>query len=521
MNRAAAGAAQRRRPPLAPLLLVIGLLASDAGAIELNALEAAGKRLYRSGLTASGSAVSARVGAQESAVPGNTVPCVNCHGADGKGRPEGGVRPPEISWRELIKPYGHQHESGRRHGAFDEAGFYRALTEGRDPAGNRLNPAMPRYALARSDAAALAAYLQKIDDDHDPGVHAGVLRVGTMLPLAGPLAETARLVEKVVQGVFARVNAGGGLHGRRLELVVLDAADAPGGPTLAERLAAADLFALVSPLPPGAGKELFALAEKAGLPVVGPLAGDSDGRRQVFQLAAGDREQGRALAEFAARQLQLADPSAVLIVPPQENELAGAVEAQLARHGWQRVSRQVPWPEMGLGLAVAAWQKQGVQVVFYFGAADDFAALRKAADSAGWSPVFLAPAARAGSAGLSGTGVVYLALPALPGDGTPAGRQALETLRQQQQLPARQPALQAAAYAAAKVLVEGLNRVGRAASRERLVDMLENLYAFDTGVTRPVAFGPGRRVGIMGAHVVAADPVTRRVHAVGGFVAVE
>ncbi|HET6718610.1 MAG TPA: ABC transporter substrate-binding protein [Rhodocyclaceae bacterium] len=503
------------------MLLVIGLLAPNAGAIELNALEAAGKRLYQTGIAASGSTLSARVGAQESAVPGNTVPCVNCHGADGKGRHEGEVRPPEISWRELSKPYGHRHDSGRQHGAFDAAAFYRAVTEGRDPAGNRLNPAMPRYAMAHSDAAALLAYLQKIDHDHDPGVDDGVLRIGTVLPQSGPLAESARLVEKVVQGVFAQTNAGGGLHGRRLELVVVDAVDAPGGPALPERLAAADVFALVGPLAPGAGKELFTLAEKTGLPVVGPLAGDSDGRRQVFQLAPGDREQGRALAEFAVRQLQLDDPSVVLMVPPQENELASAVEAQLARHGWQRISRQVPWPAMGLGLAVAAWQKQGVQVVFYFGAADDFAALRRAADSAGWSPVFLAPAAHAGSAGLSGTGVVYLALPALPGDGTPAGRQALEALRQQHQLPARQPALQAAAYAAANVLVEGLNRVGRAASRERLVDMLENLYAFDTGVTPPVGFGPGRRVGIMGAHVVAADPVTRRVHAVGGFVQVE
>ncbi|HET6720940.1 MAG TPA: ABC transporter substrate-binding protein, partial [Rhodocyclaceae bacterium] len=383
MNAAPAAAAKRRRrAPRGWPLLLAGLLCANAAAIELSPLEGAGKRLYRTGITASGSTLSARVGAQQTAVPGNTVPCVNCHGADGKGRPEGEVRPPEIGWRELAKPYGHRHDDGRQHGAFDAAAFYRAVTEGRDPAGTRLNPAMPRYGMAQSDAAALLAYLQKIDDDHDPGVHDGLLRIGTVLPQSGPLAESARLVEKVVQGVFAQRNAGGGLHGRQLELVVVDAIDAPGGPALAERLAAADVLALVGPLAPGGGQELFALAERTGLPVVGPLAGDSDGRRQVFQLVPGDREQGRALAEFAVRQLQLDDPSVVLMVPPQENELAGAVEAQLARHGWQRVSRQVPWPAMGLGLAVAAWQKQGVQVVFYFGAAADFAALRRAADSA-------------------------------------------------------------------------------------------------------------------------------------------
>ena len=79
MSGAAASAAQRARWAV---LLLAGLLTANAAAIELTPLEAAGKRLYRTGISASGGPVSARVGAQESAVPGNTVPCVNCHGAD-------------------------------------------------------------------------------------------------------------------------------------------------------------------------------------------------------------------------------------------------------------------------------------------------------------------------------------------------------------------------------------------------------------------------------------------------------
>ncbi|MBI2276149.1 MAG: ABC transporter substrate-binding protein [Dechloromonas sp.] len=497
------------------LLLAGCLLAGSAASLELSPLEAAGRRLYREGISAAGSPLGARVGHAALLVPGTSVPCANCHGADGKGRPEGGLRPPEITWRELSKPYGHNHDGSRSHPPFDAERFYRALTEGVDPAGQWLNPAMPRFALSRADSAALAAYLQRIEDDHDPGLAAGVLRIATMLPRRGPLAESGRLAEQVLQDVFAQANAGGGVHGRRLELVVIDAADAS---PLAERLAAADVFAMVGPLAT-AGAELFALAESAGLPVIGPLAGAGDGGHYTFQLLPGEREQARALAEFAGRRLALDNPETLLVVPTPAAALAGAVETQLARHGWRRISRQAPpaaWED-----SVTAWRARGVEVLFFFGSPDEFAALRRSAAAADWSPTILAPAARSGSAEPSPAGALYLAMPALPGDGSPAARQAFEALRREQGWSPRQPGLQAAAYAAASVLLEGLKRVGRVASRERLVEVLENLHAYETGVTPSIAFGPGRRVGVMGAHVLAVDPPTGRLQPVGGFVPVE
>lgn len=510
-------AASRRGRRAALFALGWLLIAGPVSGLELTAQESAGKRIYREGISAAGGALVATVGVQNLKVSGAAVACANCHGPDGKGRPEGGVRPPEITWRELAKPYGHLHDNGRVHPVFDDASFYRVVTEGLDPAGQRLNPAMPRYLLAQSDTAAIAAYLRRIDDDHDPGIHAERLRIGTLLPLSGPLAESGRLAEKVLQGVFAQVNSGGGLHGRQLELVVGDVA---GEPAAVERLLSDDVFAWVGPLIPGGASAVFGRAEAAALPVVGPLAGESGDFRYVFQLAAGEREQGRVLAEFAARQLQLDNPLVVVVAPAEQSALAGAVEAQLASRGWTRVSRQTPGAAWGP--VITAWQQGGVKLLFYFGTADDFAALRRSAADAGWQPVFLAPAGRVGGGGLAaGAGMVYLAMPALPDDVTAAGRLALETLRQQQDLPNRQPGLQAAAYAAATVLVEALNRVGRAASRERLVDTLENLYAFETGVMPPIAFGPGRRVGVRGAHVMAAEPLGRRLQTVGGFLQLE
>ena len=58
---------------------------------------------------------------------------------------------------------------------------------------------------------------------------------------------------------------------------------------------------------------------------------------------------------------------------------------------------------------------------------------------------------------------------------------------------------------AAKILVEGLKRTGRDLSREKLMRSLEKLYEFQTGLTPLITYGPNRRIGALGAHVVTVD----------------
>jgi ABC-type branched-subunit amino acid transport system substrate-binding protein len=61
---------------------------------------------------------------------------------------------------------------------------------------------------------------------------------------------------------------------------------------------------------------------------------------------------------------------------------------------------------------------------------------------------------------------------------------------------------QLSAFAAAKVFVEALTRAGKDLNREKLVTTLESLYAYETGTTPPITFGPNKRVGAASAHVV-------------------
>ena len=76
-------------------------------------------------------------------------------------------------------------------------------------------------------------------------------------------------------------------------------------------------------------------------------------------------------------------------------------------------------------------------------------------------------------------------------------------------------AAQLAVLAAAKVLEEGLRRCGRDVSRARLVEELERLEEFATGYSRPLTFGPNRRIGSSGAYILAADLAAQRLRPIG------
>ena len=48
-----------------------------------------------------------------------------------------------------------------------------------------------------------------------------------------------------------------------------------------------------------------------------------------------------------------------------------------------------------------------------------------------------------------------------------------------------------------------------------LVEAIEALYRYDTGLTPPLTYGPNRRIGAMGAHVMRVDVANQTKAPVG------
>ena len=167
-----------------------------------------GHRIY---LRGSGSApIRAVIGGDASApIPGTVTPCVNCHGYDGRGKKEGGLAPSDLEWSALTKPYA---SGSRTHGPYTPATLRRAFTMGFDPAGNALDPGMPRYQMSMRDADDLVAYLRTLGTAPDPGLTPKSIRIGVLL---SPDREKAAAVREAMEGYTAALPE---LYGRRIEL---------------------------------------------------------------------------------------------------------------------------------------------------------------------------------------------------------------------------------------------------------------------------------------------------------------
>ena len=480
------------------VLLVSVSLCSSALAFDLTANEQAGKRLYREGVSSSDVQLQARVGASDISVPASVLPCASCHGNDGRGRAEGGVRPPNLDWQRLAQGQGAREANGRSYPAYTDRSLARAIQQGVDPAGNRLDPAMPRFELTLADQRNLTAYLKRLAEERDPGIEEGVLRLGTLLPASGPLAEVGLVVRAVLEDGLAQLNQQGGIHGRRLQLVVLDPGEDPASAeqALQQLLERERVFALISPLAPMLDLRLASLLAPQNVPLIGSTP-RSGGSAQIFDPLPGLPTQLLSLAGHARAALGLA-PGDLRVVYAGNEQAAAAEEVRerLLQQGWAP-----PTIEAFDGKAV-----EGQGIVF-LGRAQAFAELATALQAAGRKPYLFAASSQVASAVArlpeQWSQRVFLAYPYVPEDWTEQGLATLAGLQQRQGLDPRQASLQVNTLCALRLLSEALKQIGRDASREQLIGALEGLHDVATGLTPALGFGPGRRQGMAGAHVVA------------------
>jgi ABC-type branched-subunit amino acid transport system substrate-binding protein len=485
----------------------------------LSAAEARGKHIYIEGESISRRVITAQIQRTEAPAPAAIVPCISCHGADGRGS-DNALASSNVSWNAMTSPDKHQHGQ-RVHAPYDEETLARAITAGIDPDGNSLEAVMPRYNLSDEDMADLIAYLKVIDSQADPGISATSIRLGTVLPMDGQHAGLGRAMRDMLEACFNAVNASGGVHGRKLELVVGSWGGNDDPPIWEARdlLAAESPFALLGPYIPNYDAELQALAIEQRIPVIGPYTvlppgGDN---RYSFYLQAGLAQQAATLVEAIVAEADAGKAKLGVVYPRVQSfdSLAEAVSRRASALNLDPVvSSDYLLNQFDGSATVATLRDAQVDAVVFLGSAAELVELGNAAERAGWRPYLLAPGLlaerRIFELPQSFSGRVLLAYASLPTDYNAAGAAEFEQLHEDYGFDYRHSIGQIAAYTAAKVLIEGLERAGRGLDRERLVDTLESLNDFHAGLTPPISFGPSRRIGTLGAHIVRVDLIASR-----------
>jgi ABC-type branched-subunit amino acid transport system substrate-binding protein len=472
----------------------------------LTASERRGKEIFLRGTSPSGNTITGWMG--ELSVPASNLNCSGCHGMRGEGKTESGITAGNLTWPNLTKPYGHTHPTGRKHGPFNESSFIRAVVNGVDSNGNELLAAMPRYKISAADMADLIAYLKRIDSDLDPGLTDSSVRIGLVLPTEGALADTGAAMKDVLSAYFDDLNNRGGTYNRKIHLRIGNVAQ-----TLARD---EQVFAFVGGLSAGADSQLATLARNEEIPFIGPSTllphVESPVNRYLFYLLPGIEEQAISLVNFAATQPELQNASIAIVHNGNPLGIAAASAAQ-------RQAKKIGLKQIDT-TGINNLKNSGAKAVFFFGNGKEQSDLLREAEADNWRPYFFFLGVLTGKelpiSALNDK--LFVAFPTLPADITSEGMSEFRALHEKYKFAPRHTVSQLAAFAAAKVFVAALTRAGKDLSREALITALESLYDYDTGITPRITFGPNKRVGAAGAHVIRIDLAEKQFPTASGWI---
>jgi ABC-type branched-subunit amino acid transport system substrate-binding protein len=485
----------------------------------LSPLEKQGREIYRGPKGSSTDQVVAVMGKDLVEVPATIVPCVGCHGHDGLGRVEGGVIPSNITWDVLSKPYPVKRADGREHPPYDERSLKRAFTMGIDPGGNELHLSMPRYRMTHKAAEALVAYLKTLGSEPAPGVDDTRVRLGVILPPAGPLNGMGDVIRQVLSAYADQISRRGGIYGRRVEMVFLVPPPTPDARLEAIRsfLERDDIFALTASFLSGADQAVASLVQELEVPLLAAFNlhpfETLTFHRYIFAIGPGLGEQARASLEFAADELRgLARRAAVAYArEPGLGRVAQEMLVQGTRQGSTTLWSSIQLVDYGSVLDVKEFaqnqKRLGTDVVFFLGAAADALALLSEARELDWQPYLFLYSSLLGTVVLGELGEhadrVFLSFPAWPSQGGRRRDGLYEELSDRYGLARQHLSIQLTSLGAAAVTSEALRRAGRNLTREKLVDILEQLDRYETGLIPRISYGPNRHIGALGGYVVS------------------
>ena len=328
--------------------------------------------------------------------------------------------------------------------------------------------------------------------------------LGQSLPLTGPAAQLGQQVQLGARAYFEAVNAAGGVGGMPVVLKTLDDGYDPARcKANTEKFIRDEVFALFGYVGTPTSLAALPLATAARLPFIAPLTGAESLRdpfnRLVFHIRASYYDE----TELIVKQLTQLDLKKIAVF--HQHDAYGqaglkGVQRALERRGLQPLAiATVERNSVDVAAALKSLLPAQPEAIVQISAYRSCAAFIRGARKAGWggqfyNVSFVGTQALADELGKDAAGVVVSQVMPSP-FGTAAGlvndyQQALHRLD-----PKAQPNYTSIeGYLAARVIVDGLRRLGSRPTREGLIAALETLSGYESRGYR-LQFAPTRHTG--------------------------
>jgi ABC-type branched-subunit amino acid transport system substrate-binding protein len=350
----------------------------------------------------------------------------------------------------------------------------------------------------------------------DSGVTGDKITVGGIFDMTG--AVDSSVERDTVKAYFQKVNAAGGINGRRLEMVDCDSRyDSTAATQCSNQMISSKVLAIVGWTAPKGENDQVSRLTQAGIPIIGGLGTPDEFSSPLsYPVSTPFTRYGQGIAA-RAKELGIKHPGIVVLsdvpwVATVKQALLDALHAQgiYETHVDNATSTQTDYNQDVLQLksqndspnskGCASNQQGGACPDGLIAALDPFsyARLFQAMDNQNWHTKILGGGLDKGSAQVKYMDQVENADSLVPFL-SPYDHQSNATVSDylntvKTYYPNQYPALDVYtqhSWTAAMVFVEALKRAGKNVTRDTLVTALNSIQNFDTGWSKPISYGPG------------------------------
>lgn len=329
----------------------------------------------------------------------------------------------------------------------------------------------------------LACLLLPFTASAKDGVNATEIRVGMVNAQSGPVADLGLGMYHGTLGYFQRVNAAGGVHGRKLVLINKDDGYEPARTAAQTRLliSAHDVFALLGYVGTPTSRAALPIAQQNQVPYLFPFTGAeflrAPAKLGVFNIRASYIEETEQLVELATQRLGITRMAIMMQDDSFGEAVKSGVGGALLKRGLQ-IDAQARFQRNSLELAGAidTLRRAQPQAVFFVGSARQLIAAIKQAKAVGlnsrfFTVSFIGTEGFIRGAGSDAEGVYISQVVPSPRD---TSRKLVQAYRADV-APEYLGHASLEGYIGAMVFVQALRNAGATPTREGFIEALEHI----------------------------------------------